>query len=81
MIPVPALLAVPSRVMDACPQSILVGVWMEAVGTLAVFCTMTEAVEEQPLFVLVTDKMYVPAAFTIGVNELTPLTIPGPVQA
>ena len=37
--------------------------------------TLTEPVAVQPFVTLVSKKIYVPGAFTVGVNVLAPVTI------
>ena len=49
-------------------------------GAVVFELTLTLAVLVHPLAVLVTVTVYVPVAFTVGVAEVPPLTIPGPLQ-
>jgi len=50
------------------------------VGGVVLDVTVTSPVAEHPLVVLVTVTVYVPAAFTVGVCVVPPLTMPGPLQ-
>jgi hypothetical protein len=53
---------------------------MVTVGGVMFDVTETFPVAAHPLVVLVTVTVYVPAAFTVGVCDDPPLTIPGPLQ-
>jgi hypothetical protein len=49
-------------------------------GAIVLLATVTFTAGELQPKLLVTIKLYVPATFTLGVAELPPETIPGPLQ-
>jgi hypothetical protein len=72
---------VPLKVKDVLLQSSTpTPAETETVGSVVLAKTETFALEVQPVTVLVTSKLYVPAAFTTGISVVEPETRPGPVH-